>query len=161
MPYSEQMPRTLLFQALYALAYYFGIVILVRLSGKRLAGQTTTFDLVVLIQLAVVLQSVLLLKGAANAAVFLATVLTAHRGMASLCARWPALRHLLRGAPRLLVTQGVVLDDALSAEGISREELLAGLRKLGFASPDEVELAVLEETGHISAVALPKPPPGP
>jgi uncharacterized membrane protein YcaP (DUF421 family) len=160
MRYSKQMPETLLVQALYALAYYFGLVVLVRLAGKRLAGQTTTFDLVVLIQLGVVLQAVALQAGVANAAVFLATVLTAHRGMAWACARWPTLRHLLRGAPRPLVTQGVVLDDALSAERISREELLAGLRKLGFASPEEVELAVLEETGHISAVRLATPPRG-
>jgi uncharacterized membrane protein YcaP (DUF421 family) len=153
------MSETLLRQALYALAYYFGIVVLVRVAGKRLAGQTTTFDLVVLIQLAVVLQSALLKDGYANAAVFLVTVLTAHRGMAWACGRWPALRYLLRGAPRRLVRQGVVLEQALSAEGMSRDELLAGLRKLGFASPEEVELAVLEETGHISAVALPKPPP--
>jgi uncharacterized membrane protein YcaP (DUF421 family) len=32
----------------------------------------------------------------------------------------------------------------------------AGLRELGFASPDEVELAVIEETGHISAVPFEK-----
>jgi uncharacterized membrane protein YcaP (DUF421 family) len=143
-------------QALYALGYYFGIVVLVRLAGKRLAGQTTTFDLVVLIQMAVVLQSVALMKGAANAAVFLGTLLAAHRGMSWACARWTSLRHLLRGAPRPLITQGMVLDDALSAERMSRDDLLAGLRKLGFASPEEVELAVLEETGHISAVAFAK-----
>jgi uncharacterized membrane protein YcaP (DUF421 family) len=35
---------------------------------------------------------------------------------------------------------------------MTRAELLAGLRKLGFARPDDVKLAVLEETGHISAV---------
>jgi uncharacterized membrane protein YcaP (DUF421 family) len=63
---------------------------------------------------------------------------------------------MLRGEPRPLVTQGVVLDDALAEEGMSHAELLAGLRKLGFAAPEEVELAVLEETGHISAVRLEK-----
>jgi uncharacterized membrane protein YcaP (DUF421 family) len=36
---------------------------------------------------------------------------------------------------------------------VKRRWLLAGLRKLGFASPSEVKLAVLEETGPISAVA--------
>jgi uncharacterized membrane protein YcaP (DUF421 family) len=46
-----------------------------------------------------------------------------------------------------------VIDRALAEEGISRAELEAGLRKLGFESPEAVELAVLEETGHISAVA--------
>jgi uncharacterized membrane protein YcaP (DUF421 family) len=141
-------------QALYAALYYAGLVLILRLAGKRLAGQTTTFDLVVLIQLAVVLQTTLLADGVANAFVFLLTVLVMHRLVAQACARSSRLRKFLRGAPRPLVTQGVVLDDALVKEGMSRAELLAGLRKLGFASPDEVELAVLEETGHISAVRL-------
>jgi uncharacterized membrane protein YcaP (DUF421 family) len=145
-------------QALYAVAYYTGLVLMLRLAGKRLAGQTTTFDLVVLIQLAVVLQMTLLGKGVANAAVFFITVLALHRLVAQACARLPWLRKVLRGEPRPLITQGMVLEDALAEEGMSRAELLAGLRKLGFASPEEVELAVLEETGHISAVRLERPP---
>ena len=75
---------------------------------------------------------------------------------AVLYAQSPRLRKMLRGEPRELVARGVVLDDALKDEGMSRAELLAGLRKLGFASPEEVQLAVLEETGHISAVRLEK-----
>ena len=143
-------------QAGYAVLYYVGLVAILRLAGKRLAGQTTTFDLVVLIQLAVVLQMAVLGEGPARAAVFVVTVLVVHRLNAKACARWPSLRRMLRGEPRALITQGLVLDDALAAEGMSREELLAGLRKLGIASPEEVELAVLEETGHISAVRLEK-----
>ena len=150
------MPAELARQALYAVLYYAGLVLILRLAGKRLAGQTTTFDLVVLIQLAVVLQTTLLGEGIANAAVFLVTVLALHRLVAQACAHSPRLRKMLRGEPRQLVTGGVVLDDALKDEGMSRAELLAGLRKLGFASPEEVELAVLEETGHISAVRLEK-----
>ena len=150
------MPADLARQALYAVLYYVGLVLVMRLAGKRLAGQTTTFDLVILIQLAVVLQTTLLGEGVANAFVFLVTVLVLHRLVAQACARSPRLRKFLRGEPRPLVTQGVVLDDALADEGMSRAELLAGLRKLGFASPEEVELAVLEETGHISAVRLEK-----
>ena len=148
------MPADLARQALYAVLYYAGLVLVMRLAGKRLAGQTTTFDLVVLIQLAVVLQTTLLGQGVANAVVFLVTVLAVHRLVAHACARSPRLRKMLRGEPKTLVTQGVVLDDALADEEMTRAELLAGLRKLGFASPEEVELAVLEETGHISAVAL-------
>ena len=37
-------------------------------------------------------------------------------------------------------------------EGMNEEELLAGLRKLGFESPDAVKLAVLEATAPISAI---------
>jgi uncharacterized membrane protein YcaP (DUF421 family) len=140
-------------QALRALGYYAALVVMVRLLGKRLAGQTTTFDLLVTISLGVVLQTTALAEGTANALVFVGTVLVAHRLAAAACARFDWLRHLMRGAPRPLVKGGTVLEDALAEEKISREELLAGLRKLGFASPEEVELAVLEETGHVSAIA--------
>ncbi|MFO1465340.1 MAG: DUF421 domain-containing protein [Steroidobacteraceae bacterium] len=124
-----------------------------RLAGKRLAGQTTTFDLIVLITLGVVAQSTALQPGLPNAAVFIATVFAWHRGLAVIAARHARLRHLLRGKPRVLVRDGRVLDEALQEEAIGHAELLAGLRKLGFESPEKVRLATLEETGHISAVA--------
>jgi len=41
---------------------------------------------------------------------------------------------------------------ALDHEGISRDELYAGLRKLGYDTPERVQLAMLEETGQISAL---------
>jgi uncharacterized membrane protein YcaP (DUF421 family) len=139
-------------QALAALAYYAALVALMRLAGKRLAGQTTTFDLIVLISLAVTLQTVALREGLAPAVVFVATVFAAHKLLAWSSARWGWLRRLVRGGPRPLVRAGQVLEHALSAEGLTRDDLLAGLRKLGIESPAEVELAALEETGHISAV---------
>jgi len=58
----------------------------------------------------------------------------------------------VRGKPRVLVRDGRIIEHALEHEGMSRDELLAGLRKLGYASTEPVKLAVLEETGHISAV---------
>jgi len=140
-------------QAVLAVAYYAGLVIIMRLAGKRLAGQTTTFDLVVLISLGVVLQQVALRKGTANALIFIVTVFIAHRGLAVWCARSTRVRRLVRGAPRPLVRNGAVAYDALADEGLSYEDLLAGLRKLGHAGPQGLRLAILEETGHISAIA--------
>lgn len=145
-------------QAMKAIAYYAGLILVVRLLGKRLAGQTATFDLLVMITLGVVLQTTALDDGTANAFVFVLTVLVAHRVLARACARWDRLRHFVRGAPRALVREGRILDDALAEEGMSREELGAALRKLGHASAADVKLAVLEETGHVSAVASAPPP---
>ena len=144
----------LLLQAIKALAYYAALIVIMRLAGKRLAGQTTTFDLIVLITLGVVIQSTALQDGWANALVFVITVFAVHRGMAGLCARSTWIRHLVRGKPRVLVRDGVIVEDALQRESISQEELLAGLRKLGYDSLAPVKLAVLEETGHISAVGV-------
>ena len=139
-------------QALVAALYYVGVLAVVRLAGKRLAGQTTTFDLVVLISLIVALQKPTLKEGPANVAVFVATVLALHRGLAGVCKRWPAVRRLVRGSPRALIVDGCVAREAMAEEGIAYDELLAGLRKLGYASPEDVKLAMLEESGHISAV---------
>jgi len=142
----------LLQQALKAVAYYVALIVIMRLAGKRLAGQTTTFDLIILISLAVVIQGTALQEGWANALVFAVTVFAVHLGLAALCAHSTAIRHLVRGKPSVLVRDGRIVDKALKREAISREELEAGLRKLGYDSPEAVKLAVLEETGHISAV---------
>jgi uncharacterized membrane protein YcaP (DUF421 family) len=145
--------EALLAQVAKAAAYYIALILLVRLAGKRFAGQTTTFDLLVLITLGVVMQSTALAEGAANAVAFVLTVFGLHLLNGWACARWRRIRHLLRGKPRPLVRDGHVLERALELEGVTHAELLAGLRKLGYAHVEEVRLAVLEETGHISAVA--------
>lgn len=139
-------------QAAKALAYYAVLLLMMRLAGKRLAGQTTTFDLLVLITLGATLQSALVGEGLWRTTVFVTVVFAAHRTLAFICQRSTFVRHLVRGKPRALVVDGNVIDAALEAEGVSPEELLAGLRRLGFERPDDVHLAVLEETGHISAV---------
>jgi uncharacterized membrane protein YcaP (DUF421 family) len=142
----------LLIQAAKAAAYYVGLIVVVRMAGKRLAGQTTTFDLLVLITLGVVMQTSALAEGWVNALVFVVVVFALHRLNASICARSRRIRHLLRGAPRPLIRDGEIIERALELEGVTHAELLAGLRKLGYARVGDVRLAVLEETGHISAV---------
>jgi uncharacterized membrane protein YcaP (DUF421 family) len=141
-------------QAAKAVGYYATLLVMMRLAGKRLAGQTTTFDLLVLITLGVTVQKVFLSEGTLETVVFVIVVFAVHRALASVCRMSPAVRHFVRGKPRALVLDGVVIDTALAAEGVSHDELLAGLRRLGFEQPTEVRLAVLEETGHISAVAM-------
>jgi uncharacterized membrane protein YcaP (DUF421 family) len=139
-------------QAAKAAAYYIALIVLVRIAGKRMAGQTTTFDLLVLITLGVVMQTAALAEGAANAATFVVTVFALHRLNAWACAHSPRVRRLLRGKPRPLIRNGKVIEEALALEGVTRPDLLAGLRKLGYERVEDVRLAVLEETGHISAV---------
>ena len=125
---------------------------MMRLAGKRLAGQTTTFDLLVLISLAVVLQQMALLKGTLNAAIFIATVFAAHLATARACRRSRRFKRLVRGSPRPLVVAGRVQHAALEEEGLTYEDLLAGFRKVGESDPGRIALATLEETGQITVV---------
>jgi uncharacterized membrane protein YcaP (DUF421 family) len=141
-----------LLQAGQALAWYLAIVAIMRASGKRLAGQMQTLDLIILITLGVVLQTAALEEGPSNAVIFVATVFLAHRLLNLGCRRLPRLRSLVRGRPRALVRDGVVIQAALEHEGVTHDELLAGLRKLGYDDPGRVQVAILEETGAISAI---------
>jgi len=70
-----------------ALVYYAVLITVMRLAGKRLAGQTTTFDLVILITISVVLQTTALREGVLNALIFIVTVFGAHQLLAAICAR--------------------------------------------------------------------------
>lgn len=146
--------ENILLQVGLAFAYYAILVTVMRLAGKRLAGQTTTFDLVILITISVVLQTTALREGVLNALVFIATVFAAHQLLAAACARSSHIRNIVRGCPRPLIRNARVDFDALDREGLSYDELLAGLRKLGYSSPEGIRVATLEETGHISAIAL-------
>lgn len=132
--------------------YYFGLNLIVRMAGKRLAGQTSTIDLIILISLGVVLQNLTLAEGKWNSVIFILTVFALHIGQARLCQRFPAIRRLFREQPRPLIRQGRILPEALEDEGLTEDELLAALRRMGVDSPKQVRLAVLEETGHISAI---------
>jgi uncharacterized membrane protein YcaP (DUF421 family) len=143
--------------ALKSAGYYVTLLVMMRLAGKRLAGQTTTFDLLVLITLGVTVQRAFIEDGTLNTLVFVVVVFAVHRLLASVCRVSPAVRHFIRGKPRALVLDGHVIREALEAEGVSHDELLAGLRRLGYEQPGDVRLAVLEETGHISAVAMDRP----
>jgi uncharacterized membrane protein YcaP (DUF421 family) len=127
---------------------------MMRLAGKRLTGQTTTLDLVVLISLGVVIQQALLGPGQANAAVFVVTVFVTHRALAVASARSRFVRELVRGRPAVLIQDGRVRGHALEREGLSLADLKAGLRKLGYEDPSEIKTAVLEETGQISAIPV-------
>jgi uncharacterized membrane protein YcaP (DUF421 family) len=75
-----------------------------------------------------------------------------HLRLARLSAASRVVRRVLRGEPCALVRDCQILEEALQSERMSRDDLLAGLRKQGYASPANVKLAVLEETSHLSAV---------
>jgi len=144
-------------QMLWGVGYYSAILLFLRLSGKRLAGQTSTLDLIILIAVAVALQSIALHEGQRNAVIFILAVFALHYAQMAICAKSTRVRHFIRGRPRPLISAGIIDRAALADEFLSHEELLAGLRKLGFDSPDQIQLAVLEETGQISAVAAKSP----
>lgn len=139
-------------QILLACLFYGVVLILFRLGGKRLAGQTTTFDLIVMISLVVAVEQNTLLAGGRNVFIFVFTVFLLHWSLAHLCARSAIVRRFLRGAPVSLIQNGRIIHSELHKQGLSEEELRAGLRKQGIDNPAKVNQAHLEETGEITVI---------
>lgn len=146
--------KDVLLQVGMALLYYAVLLAILRLAGKRLAGQTTTLDLVVLIALAVVIQGALLEPGRLNSVVFVVIVFAAHRLIPLASARSRFVPELVQGRPVVLIEDGRIDRHRLEREGLSLADLHAGLRKLGYEDPKEIKTAVLEETGQISAIPI-------
>ncbi len=139
-------------QIAWSAGYYIALIVLIRITGKRLAGQTTTFDLIVLIAIAVALQTIAVAEGRIAAAIFVVVVLGMHLLQTTMSARWAWFRRLLRGTPRALVHDGVIDRSALADEHLSADDLLAALRKQGIEDVAGVHLAMLEETGQVSVL---------
>lgn len=136
-----------------ALAYV-GLILILRISGKRTLSKMNAFDFVVTVALGSTLATVLL-----NADVSLAEGVAAFALLAVLqfivswsTLRWAALKHLVTAEPRMLVWQGEYLRTAMRQERVRENEILAQVRQAGLGSVREAAAVVLETDGSISVV---------
>ncbi len=135
-----------------ALIIYVFLLVLLRLTGKRQVGQLAPFDLVLLLVLSNAVQNAM--NGGDNsitAGLLLAlTLIVLNVGMANLTWRSRRLEALFEGKPRVLIHNGKLQLRLLARERITRHELMAALRDAGVSKLEDVGVAVLETSGHIS-----------
>lgn len=140
---AEKIIRTIL--------VYAGILLIVRLFGKRLMAQMNSLDLVVVLLISNVVQNSIIgddnsisggLLGAVVLVVFNWALDRAEH-------RFPRFRHLVEGRPTTLVEDGRVHSDRLVALGITPHELSLALRTQGADDVAEVKRARLEPGGEI------------
>lgn len=133
---------------------YLGLVISLRVSGKRTLSKMNAFDLIVTVALGSTLATILLSKDVTLAQGTLAYVLLI--GMqftvtwSSVRARW--VRRLVTGEPALLLYRGALLPEALKKARVTEDELRAAVRAAGLPMLDEAEAVVLETDGSFSVV---------
>ena len=133
---------------------YFGVMVLVRVSGKRAVGQFTPFDLVLLILIGNAVQNGL--NGGDNSltgALVLALCLIAlNYLMAWLTARFPRARSLVEGNPVELARDGRIHHDVLRRELVSKVDFREAMRNAGCDDVADIRVATLETNGHISII---------
>ena len=134
---------------------YIGLVMLLRISGKRTLSKMNAFDLVVTVALGSTLATILLSKETAllegMAALGLLISLQFAVTWSSMRAKW--VSRIVKSEPALLLHRGEFLDGALHRERVTREEVLAAIRGSGAAAIDEVSAVVLETDGSLSVVS--------
>ena len=145
-------------KALRTVAVYGGLLVLLHVAGKRQLAQLNSFDLVVLLLLSNVVQNAIigndnsLSGGLLGAAILIAVNAVLVRG----AFMSPRFGKALQGGSTTLYENGRVDERALRLTAITREELVAGLRRQGLEL-DDVERVVLEPEGALNASPKPKP----
>ncbi len=133
---------------------YAGLVLILRISGKRTLSKMNAFDFVVTVALGSTLATVFLSKDVALAeGLFALGLLVGLQWLVAwLAVRSAAWRKLIKSEPRLLALRGEINQNALRSERISEEEVYSALRSAGHASLAEVEAVVLETDGSFSVI---------
>jgi uncharacterized membrane protein YcaP (DUF421 family) len=134
---------------------YIFIVVAIRIFGKKEFAQLSVVDLVFVllisnaVQNAMVGQDTTLIGGLVAAT----TLFVINAAFKYLTYRFPGLRSLISGEPKILIYNGKVNESNLRAEHISINELLETIHEHGSHSIADVDLAVLETDGNISVLS--------
>ncbi len=133
---------------------YAGLVIAIRLSGKRTLAQLNAFDFVVTVALGSMLATILLSETVALAEGLtgLATLIGLQYAVTWLSVRRSGIANLMRSEPTLLMRNGEFLDRTLKRERVTRAELLTVIRNSAAADPDQVAAVVFESDGSFSVI---------
>lgn len=125
--------------------------ILVRISGKHAVSQMTSFDLMFILIVGTTIAEPIVSKNNWIAAWYSLLLTLLYLGLSRL-ALVNKLKPLITASPDVLIRGGDIDEDGLKRVRITVEEIQGILRTKGYTSTTDVEMAVMEETGHISII---------
>lgn len=136
--------------------FYFLLLIMLRLMGKRGLGSLGPLDLVVAIIMAEAAAIPIedperpLLLGV----IPIVTLVVLEIGLSRLCLRSKTMRDLISGRPSIVIRDGRLVREEMLRLRYSIADLMEQLRARGYHNLTEVEMAILESDGELSV--LPK-----
>lgn len=133
---------------------YGGLILMLRVSGKRTLSKMNAFDMIVTVALGSTLATVLLTSDVAllEGLLAFALLIALQLAITWLSVRSERIQELVKAQPRLLVHRGRLLPAALRAERVTTEEISAALRAEGIGAIEEVDAVVLETDGTFSVL---------
>lgn len=133
---------------------YLGLVVMLRLSGKRTLSKLNAFDLVVTVALGSILATILLSREVplVDGLVAFVLLIALQFAVTWTSVRMPWFRGVVASEPTLLMHRGQMLDDALHRARITPEEVRSAIRGAGMLDLDGVAAVVLEPDGSLSVL---------
>ncbi|WP_420469851.1 DUF421 domain-containing protein [Brevundimonas sp. FT23042] len=137
-----------------AILAYGGLVLFLRLSGKRTLSKLNAFDLVVTVALGSTLSTILLNEQVALAEglVAFASLIMLQYVVAWSSSRSDRLSRLVRSEPTLLLRHGQLIGAALERERVTPGEAHAAIRRTGGLRLQDAEAVFLETDGQLSVI---------
>ncbi|HEY5889735.1 MAG TPA: DUF421 domain-containing protein [Acidimicrobiia bacterium] len=144
-----------------AIMYLYALV-LIRFLGKRNLGQLSPFELIIVVALGSAVGDPMFYPDVPvlHGMVVITVVVGLQRLLEEVTERSPRAETLLESTPRLLVTGGVLDEEALGKEDLTKREVFSALRNHGIDNLGQVRLAYLEPSGIISVFKFDQAIPG-
>ena len=133
---------------------YFGLVLLLRISGKRTLSKMNAFDFVVTVAIGSTLATILLSRNVtlAQGITAFAVLVFLQYFITFVSVRFQPFNKLIKAEPRMLYYRGDYLEGAMKHERVTRDEVLAKVRNAGYASLEKIDAIVLETDGELTVV---------
>lgn len=133
---------------------YFGLLLALRIAGKREVGQMKPFDLVTLLIISNAVQNAMVgpdnsLVGGLTAA---GIILALNRLVGVLRTRYGLAGQVFEGSPTVIAMDGKLLLDEIHKEGLSEADIIQAMRERGVDDLAQVKTAVLEVDESISII---------
>ena len=142
------------------LLFYFALVVVIRLMGKRQVGQMEPSEFVVAILIANLAAVPLEDRDVPvwGGLLPMAIVFVCERLVSTLCLKSIRARKLLCGKPVILIENGRLMEENLRRTRVNLDELSGHLREEGVLQIETVQFAILETNGSITVFPYPPKP---
>lgn len=132
--------------------FYFFIILIYRMMGKREVGQLSIIDLIVSILIAelVAITTTEVNNSILYSLVPIIIIVSLQIGLSFLSLKVPKLRNFLDGNPSFIIKDGKINYNEMIKQKYNLDDLLSQLREKGYRSIEEIEYAILENNGNLS-----------
>ncbi|MFY4774753.1 DUF421 domain-containing protein [Metabacillus sp. RGM 3146] len=134
--------------------FYFLIIIIFRIMGKREIGELSILDLVVFIMIAEM--AVMAIENTDDPVwhtlIPMLLLLGIQMGLAALSLKSQKVRQWIDGKPTIIINHGKIDERAMKSQRYNFDDLMMQLREHDINKPSDVEFAILEPSGKLSVI---------